>query len=95
MRLSRIPLRQAPQTRNASVRNNLGNTLCDKEDFDSAITEFKDLYRQSPEWEGGHIAGPRLHVEAYYPSAIRELQQPLPSIPAGAADTAFWDQLSS
>ena len=35
--------RLAPQE--SVVRNNLGNTYCDKGDYDNAITEFRDLFR--------------------------------------------------
>ena len=81
----RLAKRLNPQE--ASVRNNLGNTLCDKEDFDSAIAEFKDLYRQSPEWEGGHNCLARAYMSKRdYPSAIRELQAAIAANPGGAAE---------
>ena len=71
----------------ASVRNNLGNTLCDKEDFDSAITEFKDLFHQNPEWDGGHNCLARAYMSKRdYPSAVRELRAAIASNPAGAAE---------
>ena len=38
----------------ASVRNNLGNTYCDQGNFDAAMTEMHELYRQHPEWQQGH-----------------------------------------
>ena len=34
--------RLAPQE--SVVRNNLGNTYCDKGDYDTAITEFRELF---------------------------------------------------
>ena len=44
--------RLAPEE--AAIRNNLGNTFCDKGDYSSAIKEFHDLYKIDPTWEGGH-----------------------------------------
>jgi tetratricopeptide (TPR) repeat protein len=49
--------------------------------------EFKDLYRQNPQWEGGHNCLARAYMSKRdYPSAIRELQAAIVANPAGAAE---------
>ena len=61
--------------------------LRQREDFDSAIAEFTELYRQNPEWEGGHNCLARAYMSKRdYPSAIRELQAAIASNPTGAAE---------
>ena len=57
------------------VRNNLGNTYCDKGDYDAAITEFRELFRMDSGWQSGHSCLARaLMSKRDYESAIVELR---------------------
>ena len=57
------------------VRNNLGNTYCDKGDYDAAITEFRELFRMDSGWQHGHSCLARaLMSKRDYESAIVELR---------------------
>ena len=53
----------------------------------AAFAEFQDLYRQNPEWEGGHSCLARAHMaKRNYGAAIDELRAAIRQNPAGAAE---------
>ena len=57
------------------IGNNLGNTYCDKGDYDNALAEFRELFRMDSAWQNGHSCMARaLMSKRDYESAVVELR---------------------
>jgi len=76
--------------------NNLGNTYCDQGEYEAAIVELKDLYRQHPEWQQGHgCLASAYMAKKNYEDAVSELQLALRQNPTGATEHRVLGRLCS